>query len=179
MALNNPDLSYPIGKFDFHQTVSPEQVPGLVEQIAATPANLRAAVAGLSETQLDTPYRPGGWTVRQTVHHLADSHMNSFLRFRLALTEDEPAIKGYDQAAWGELPDSRTAPIESSLQLIEALHLRWVYQLRSMTPEDFARGFKHSELGVVRLNLITALYAWHGRHHCAHINGLRERNGWK
>jgi hypothetical protein len=184
MDLSNPDLtvsdlSYPIGRFDFRQTVTADQLPGLIDQIACAPENFRAAVAGLDDTQLATPYRPGGWTVRQTIHHVGDSHMNSFLRFRLALTENQPPVKGYDQAAWGELVDSRTAPIEYSLQLIDALHLRWVYMLRRMTTEEFARGFQHSELGIVRLDLITALYAWHGRHHCAHITRLRERNDWK
>ncbi len=173
------DLSYPIGKFDLHQTVTPEQIPGLIDQIAATPANLRAAVRGLTEAQLDTPYRPDGWTVRQTVHHLADSHINSFIRFRLALTENAPAVKGYDQAAWGELADSRTAPVEASLQLVENLHLRWVMLLNAMTPEDFNRGFQHSEFGILPLKTNLALYAWHGKHHCAHITGLRQRSGWK
>jgi hypothetical protein len=179
MSPSNSNLSYPIGRFDFHQAIAPGQIPGLITQVAAAPAALRAAVLGLDNTQLDTPYRPEGWTVRQTIHHVADSHMNSFIRLRLALTEDTPAIKGYDQAAWGELADSRTAPIEPSLQIIEGLHLRWVQLLRTLTAADFARGFQHSELGVVRLDLILALYAWHGRHHCAHITGLRDRNGWK
>ena len=178
MDSTSPDLSYPIGRFDFKQTVTAEQLPGLITQIKVLPATLRAAVNELGE-ELETPYRPGGWTVRQTVHHLADSHMNSFVRFRLALTEDTPPIKAYEQAAWAELADSRTAPIEPSLQLLEGLHLRWVYLLNSMPPEQFARGFQHSELGVVRLDLITALYAWHGRHHVAHITALRDRNGWK
>jgi hypothetical protein len=179
MDPSNFNLSYPIGRFDFQQTVTPEQLPGLITQISVAPAALRAAVGGLSDEQLDTPYRPGGWTVRQTIHHVADSHMTSFLRLRLALTEDTPAIKGYDQAAWGELADSRTAPIEPSLQIIENLHFRWTSLLRSMAVEDFARGFQHSELGVLRLDTTLALYAWHGRHHCAHITGLRDRNGWK
>jgi hypothetical protein len=179
MDSNNPDLSYPIGRFDFKQTVTPEQLPGLITQITTLPAALRAAVHGLTDEQLDTPYRPDGWTVRQTVHHVAESHMQSFMRFRLTLTEHEPAIKGYDQKAWAELADSRTAPTEPSMQILEGLHFRWVSLLRAMTPEDFARGFKHSELGVVRLDLITGLYAWHGRHHVAHITGLRDRKGWK
>ena len=173
------DLSYPIGKFDFHQTVAPGQLPGLVEQIALAPANFRAAVRGLNEPQLDTPYRPGGWTLRQTVHHVADSHMNSFIRFRLALTENEPTVKGYDQAAWGELADARTAPVEASLEIIQNLHFRWVMLLKTLAAEDFARTFRHQEMGLVRLDTNLALYAWHGRHHCAHITGLRERSGWK
>ena len=119
------DLSYPIGRFDFKQVVNRDQYPGLIEEIATAPARLRDAVRGLDETQLDTPYRPGGWTVRQTVHHLADSHMNSFMRWRLALTEPEPTIRPYDQAAWGELADSRIAPVELSLHFVENLHARW------------------------------------------------------
>jgi hypothetical protein len=173
------DLSYPIGKFDFQQTVTPGQYRALIQDIAAAPALYRDAVRGFDDTQLDTPYRPGGWTVRQTVHHVADSHMNSFLRFRLALTEQEPTIKPYDQAAWGELADSRTGPVEPSLQLIESLHARWVLLLQTLSDADFARSFRHPELGLVRLDTNLALYAWHGRHHAAHIGGLRQRNGWK
>ena len=173
------DLSYPIGRFDFKQVVTPDQYPRLIEEIAAAPARLRDAVRGLDETQLDTPYRPGGWSVRQTVHHLADSHMNSFMRWRLALTEPEPTIRPYDQAAWGELADSRIAPVELSLHLVENLHARWVVLLKTLSDADLARSFRHPELGVVRLDTNLALYAWHGRHHTAHITGLRERNGWK
>jgi hypothetical protein len=173
------DLSYPIGRFDFKQVVTPDQYPGLIEEIATAPALLRDAVRGLDETQLDTPYRPGGWTVRQTVHHIADSHMNSFMRWRLALTEPEPTIRPYDQAAWGELADSRTAPVELSLHLIENLHGRWALLLKTLSDADLARTFRHPELGLVRLDTNLALYAWHGRHHTAHITGLRERNGWK
>jgi DinB superfamily len=173
------DLSYPIGRFDFKQVVTPDQYPGLIEEIAIAPARLRDAVRGLNETQLDTPYRPGGWTVRQTVHHIADSHMNSFMRWRLALTEPEPAIRAYDQAAWGELADSRVAPVELSLHLVENLHARWVVLLKTLSDADLARSFRHPELGVVRLDTNLALYAWHGRHHTAHITRLRERNGWK
>ena len=131
-----------------------------------------------AEEQLETPYRPGGWTVRQLVHHVADSHLNSYTRFRLALTEDAPAIKGYDQERWAELADARTAPVLVSLVLLEALHRRWVQLLRSMTPADFARTFVHSELGKVSLDRNLALYAWHGEHHTGHITGLRERMAW-
>lgn len=173
------DLRYPIGKFDFQQTVTPDRYPVLIEEIAAAPALFRDAVRGLDDQQLDTPYRPEGWTVRQTVHHLADSHMNSFLRMRLALTEPEPAIKPYDQKAWAELTDSRTAPVEISLALCENLHTRWALLLKSLAPADFARSFRHPEIGLVRLDLNLALYAWHGRHHAGHITGLRQRNGWK
>jgi hypothetical protein len=173
------DLRYPVGKFDFASTVAPESVPQLIGEVAAAPAHLREAVRGLTESQLDTPYRPEGWTVRQVVHHVADSHMNSYIRFRLALTEVEPAAKRYDQGKWAELPDARSAPVEPSLRLLESLHLRWVALLRAMTPQDFARVFIHSELGPMRLDKNLALYAWHGRHHAAHITGLRERMGWK
>jgi hypothetical protein len=123
----------------------------------------------LSQQQLDTPYRPGGWTVRQLVHHVPDSHLNSYMRFRLALTEQEPTIKPYDQALWAELPDSRTAPIEMSLSLLESLHERWVILLRSLTPAEWKRTFRHPELGVVSLERTAALYAWHGRHHVAQV----------
>jgi hypothetical protein len=173
------DLSYPIGKFDFQQTVTPGQYRALIEEIAAAPALFRDAVRGLDDAQLDTPYRPGGWTVRQTVHHVADSHMNSYIRMRLALTESEPAICPFDQKAWAELPDSRTAPVELSLQLIESMHARWVLLLKTLGDADFARSFRHPERGMVRLDTNLALYAWHGRHHLAHITGLRQRNGWK
>ncbi len=146
------DLSYPIGKFDFQQVISPVQYPELIGQIAAAPALYRDAVRGLDDAQLDTPYRPGGWTVRQTVHHVADSHMNSFIRLRLALTEIEPTISAYDEKAWGELCDSRTAPVELSLQLIENLHARWVVLLEEMSPADFAPLLPASGTG--------AWYAW-------------------
>jgi hypothetical protein len=173
------DLSYPIGRFDFQRNVAPAAIPALIEDIAAAPAAFRAAVAGLDDTQLDTPYRPGGWTVRQTVHHVGDSHMNSFIRCRLALTEAEPTIKPYDQATWAELPDMRTVPVEVSLQLIEALHTRWAAMLRALRPADFDRAFRHAELGLMPLSRNIALYAWHGKHHTAHITGLRQRMGWK
>jgi hypothetical protein len=173
------DLSYPIGRFDFKQTVAPEAVPPLIQDIATAPAAFRAAVAGLDDAQLDTPYRPGGWTVRQTVHHVGDSHMNSFIRCRLALTETEPTICPYDQAAWAELPDMHTVPVEVSLKLIESLHTRWVVMLKALKPTDFDRGFRHPELGLMRLGTNIALYAWHGKHHAAHITGLRDRMGWK
>jgi uncharacterized damage-inducible protein DinB len=173
------DLQYPIGRFEFPREVSGEDRARFIQEIAETPANLRAAVTGLSAEQLDTPYRPGGWTVRQVVHHIPDSHMNSYVRFRLALTEDEPTIKPYDEARWAELPDSRTARIETSLALLESLHERWVLLLRSLSPTDLSRQFRHPELGVVSLERNLALYAWHGRHHVAHITSLRERMGWQ
>jgi uncharacterized damage-inducible protein DinB len=172
------DLSYPIGRFTYAGESTEEERRAFVDRIQEAPARLRAAVAGLTAEQLDTPYRPGGWTVRQVVHHVPDSHMNSYCRFRLALTEDNPAIKGYDQERWAEFPDSRTAPVEVSLALLESLHERWVLLLRSMTSPDFARGFQHPELGPVTLDRNLALYAWHGDHHVAHIEALRTRMGW-
>jgi len=173
------DLSYPIGRFESPESVTPELRARWIGEIEAAPAQFRAAVHGLTGQQLDTPYRPGGWTVRQVVHHLADSHLHSYVRFRLALTEDQPAIKPYDQAKWAELPDARTAPVELSLQLIDSLHQRWVLLLRSMSDADFARVFLHPERGVMRLDITLAMYAWHSRHHAAHITGLRERMGWR
>ena len=131
-----------------------------------------------SKEQLDTPYRPGGWTVRQVVHHLPDSHMNAYVRFRLALTENEPTIKPYEQQLWAELPDAKTADIEMSLKLFEGLHQRWVLLLRSMKPEDFHRKYIHPESGVNVLDNVLQLYAWHGKHHVAHITSLRKRMGW-
>ena len=140
---------------------------------------MRSAVAGLNEGQLETPYRAGGWTVRQVVHHVADSHLNSYIRFRWTLTEDTPTIKAYDETRWAELPDAKTAPVEVSLKLLESLHVRWVYLLETLDDEAFKRSFVHPETGEeISLERNLALYAWHGRHHCAHITALRERNGW-
>jgi len=173
------DLRYPIGRFKFEESITEEQRRRFIDQIEGTPAELRSAVQGLSPEQLDTPYRPGGWTVRQVVHHLPDSHLNSYTRFKLALTEDEPTIKPYHEDRWAELEDSLNAPIEMSLMLLEALHRRWVLLLRSLSPPEFARTFKHPELGVVSLDKNISLYAWHGRHHVAHITSLRERMGWR
>lgn len=177
--MNDGDLRYPVGKFQFPESVSREERNGFVSQIAETPARLRSAVAGLGEAQLDTPYRPGGWTVRQVVHHVPDSHLNSYTRFRLALTEEEPTIKPYAEDRWAELADARTAPIEVSLRLLECLHSRWVGLLRSLSEEQWKRAFRHPDLGPIRLEQNAALYAWHGRHHVAHIANLRERLGWK
>ncbi len=172
------DLRYPIGKPHWPESVAPGERAALIEQIAAAPGRLRQAVAGLSEVQLDTPYRPGGWTVRQVVHHVADSHMNSYVRYKLALTEAEPVIKPYDEKLWAETPEARGAGIAVSLDLVDALHRRWVLMLRSMSDADFARAFRHPEHGVMRLDTTLAVYAWHGRHHVAHITRLRGRMGW-
>src|SRR5580704_6580758 len=172
------DLSYPIGKFHFEGSVTESQKQQLVDDISHAPANLRAAVSGLSPAQLDTAYRPGGWTVRQVTHHVPDSHMNAYIRFKLALTESEPTIKPYEQQLWAELSDTKSMPIEVSLTLLDSLHDRWVRLLRSLKPEDWKRTFRHPELGTVSLDKNLALYAWHGKHHVAHITGLRERNAW-
>ena len=172
------DLRYPIGRFDYAGESTEEQRHAFIDRIAAAPARLRAAAGGLSPEQLDTPYRPGGWTVRQVVHHVPDSHINSYCRFRLALTEDAPSAKGYHEDRWAELFDARTGPVEVSMALLEALHGRWVPLLRSLAPADFARTFLHSELGPVTLDRNLALYAWHGDHHVAHIQSLRARMGW-
>ncbi len=173
------DLSYPIGKFTPESKLSSQRRAELIGQIAEAPARLRAAVQGLSPQQLDTPYRPEGWTVRQVVHHVPDSHMNAYIRFKLALTEPEPTIKPYEQQLWAELADTRQTPIESSLTLLDCLHQRWVTLLKSIAEGDWQRTFRHPELGVVHLDTNLALYAWHGRHHVAHITGLRQRMGWE
>lgn len=176
--MDTPDLRYPVGKFRFPESVSAHELGMFIDQIAETPARLRGAITGLSEAQSDTPYRPGGWTVRQLAHHVPDSHINSYTRFRLALTEEEPVIKPYEEARWAELPDARAMPVEPSLILLESLHARWVPLLRSLSAADWKRSFRHPELGLVSLENNAALYAWHGRHHVAHITSLRERMGW-
>ena len=173
-----PDLRFPVGKFVPPTQSSPEDRRRFIDEIAAAPARLRAAVAGLSPEQLDTPYRPEGWTVRQVVHHVPDSHLNAFIRFKLALTEDDPTIKPYMEDRWALLEDARSTPIEVSLVLLEALHTRWLVLLRAMTPDDFARPLQHPETGRQTLDRMLALYAWHGRHHVAHVTTLRERKGW-
>jgi uncharacterized damage-inducible protein DinB len=175
---NLEDLQYPIGRFQPPPPLTAEQRASLIGVIAALPGELRAAVAGLSPAQLDTPYRPEGWTVRQVVHHVADSHMHAYLRFKWAVTEESPTIKPYDERRWSELPDARTGDIRVSLALVEALHERWALFLRSLDEQEFGRMFRHPELGDVALGRNLALYAWHGRHHTAHITGLRQRMGW-
>jgi uncharacterized damage-inducible protein DinB len=149
-----------------------------IDEIAETPTRLRVAIEGLSPQQLDTPYRPGGWTVRQVVHHLPDSHLNSYTRFKLALTEEEPTIRPYYEDRWAELEDGRTAPVDISLALLEALHQRWVLMLKLLTPADLTRTFRHPDLGVFTLEKALCHYAWHGRHHIAQITSLRQRLGW-
>ena len=172
------DLRYPVGKFKYDGPPSEEQKKEYLNNIAATPANLRAAVKGLSEAQLDTPYRPGGWTVRQVVHHVPDSHMNSYVRFKLALTEDDPTIKPYAEDKWAELADTKATPIEVSLTLLDSLHDRWMRLLRSLTPDDWKKTYRHPALGAMTLEKTLALYAWHGKHHVAHITALRKQKSW-
>lgn len=172
------DLRYPIGNFNYPGTPAPEERARWIQIIDATPAALRTAVEGLAEAQLETPYRSGGWTVRQTVHHVADSHVNSYVRFRLALTETEPTIKPYEEQLWAELADAKSMPVEVSLTMLDAIHARWVVLLRSLTEEQWTRTFRHPALGLVTLDKNLALYAWHGPHHVAHIAALRERMGW-
>ena len=171
------DLRYPIGKFDSNIEVTPETRKNFIQTIGELPKKIREAVHNLSDEQLDTPYRPEGWTVRQLVHHIADSHLNSICRFKLALTEDTPTIRPYFEDRWAELSDSRM-PVEISLKLIEAVHARWVNLLESMTDEDFQRKLNHPESGEWILEKMLGLYAWHSLHHTAHVTNLRERNGW-
>jgi uncharacterized damage-inducible protein DinB len=172
------DLQYPIGTFDFQAPLTEDDKRKCLDDIAHAPADLRAAVSGLSEDQLDTPYRPAGWSVRQVVHHVPDSHMNAYVRFKLALTEEEPTIKPYAEDRWAVLADTRTTPIEVSLMLLESLHTRWMRLLGSLAAADWKRTFRHPDLGLMNLEKTLALYSWHGRHHVAHITSLRERSGW-
>ncbi|MCX6598949.1 MAG: bacillithiol transferase BstA [Acidobacteria bacterium] len=168
------DLRYPIGRFSY---AGPNRAEWL-EQLASLPTEMKAAVAGLTDAQLDTPYREGGWTLRQVVHHTADSHMNSYVRFRLALTEQEPTISTYEEQLWAEFDDAKAEPVETSLQLIELLHRRWVRMLRTLDDAAWQKAFIHPANGRTELNKALGLYAWHGRHHVAHITFLRERMGW-
>jgi uncharacterized damage-inducible protein DinB len=171
------DPRYPIGKFSFDGTLTADQKKQYLNDIEQTPAALRNAVKGLSDQQIDTPYREGGWTVRQVTHHVPDSHMNAYIRFKLALTEEEPTIRPYMEDRWAELPDSKI-PIEVSLALLDSLHHRWSILLRSMSDADWKRNFRHPEMGVMSLEKTLALYSWHGRHHTAHVTKLREKMGW-
>jgi hypothetical protein len=173
-----PDLRYPIGEFRRPAHLTPEERTAAVAAIAEAPARLREAVAGLADGQLDTPYRPGGWTVRQVVHHVPDSHLNAYVRCKLALTEDEPTIRPYHEDRWAELPEARSAAIEPSLRLLEAVHLRWELALRGMAPADWERRLVHPESGRQSVEQLIALYVWHGRHHVAHVTALRRREGW-
>lgn len=174
------DLRYPIGPFALEkEPLSEEQRRRFIDQIAAAPERLAEAVAGLSAEQLDTPYRPGGWTARQVAHHIPDSHINAYCRVKLALTETEPALRTYEETEWAKLPDTATTPVEVSLELLDALHRRWVALLRSLAGADFRRTARHPSWGLITVDFLLAQYAWHGRHHVAHITSLRDRMGWK
>lgn len=177
MPTSGTDPRYPIGKFAKPTTISPDERLEAIATLADLPTELRNAIKGLSHAQLNTPYREGGWTLRQVIHHLADSHMNAFIRVRLALTEDWPSIKPYNQDAWATLHDS-TAPVEWSLELVESLHARWVMLLQSLDESQWQRGFRHPENGPQSVELATVLYAWHSRHHTAHIIHLRLKERW-
>ncbi|HYK36271.1 YfiT family bacillithiol transferase [Alloacidobacterium sp.] len=172
------DLRYPLGKFPGSLGQTHEQRRASIAVIAALPENLRSAVNGLSDQQVDTPYRDGGWTVRQVVHHIADSHINAYVRSRRALTEDWPTVNAYDENLWANLPDARTLPIVVSLHLLEALHRRWVALFESLSEEQWQRGYVHSENGRQKLAEVVQLYAWHSRHHVAHVTELRKRMAW-
>jgi uncharacterized damage-inducible protein DinB len=172
------DLRYPIGKFEKRDSLSGDERRQMIDQIAAAPTRMRDAIHGLTPAQLDTPYREGGWSVRQVVHHVPDSHLNAYIRFKLALTEDRPTIKPYDEAQWAALPDTHATPVTTSLAMLEALHDRWVRLLRSMKEKEFQRTLIHPESGPMSVDNLLALYAWHGRHHVAHITSLRQRKGW-
>ncbi len=172
------NLAYPIGRWVVPGTATPAALGAAIGRIAALPKAFRAAIEPLSAEQLDTPYRPGGWTVRMVGHHVPDSHLNAYVRMKLALSEDEPTIRPYDEKAWALLPDTALAPVEVSLTLLEALHARWVVLLRALTPEQWSRQFHHPETGTQRLDIMVQHYAWHGDHHLAHITRLRERMRW-
>jgi len=176
--MSTEDERYPIGQFEPPASIDPPRILDWIDDIAALPADFRAAVTPLSDSQLDTPYRAGGWTVRQVTHHVADSHINSFVRFKWALSEERPTIKAYDEQAWAELPDTLSAPVELSLDLLERLHARWDVLLRGLDESAFRREFVHPVSGPVDLATNVGIYAWHGRHHLAHVTGLVEREGW-
>ena len=175
--MTESDLRYPIGKHVPVASLTPAERATCIVQIAATPEHFRRAVAGLTDARLDTPYRPGGWTVRQLAHHVPDSHINAYIRFKLGLTEDTPAIKTYEEKDWAKTPETG-APIAMSLDLLTALHVRWVTLLRGMTAVDFGRAITHPDWGTPSLDALLAMYAWHGRHHVAHITSLRRRLAW-
>ena len=171
------DLRFPIGEFEKNIEITSEQRKNFINTIVSLPDELKQAVANLDEEKLETPYRPEGWTVRQTIHHVADSHLNAYTRFKLALTEDEPTIRPYAEDRWAKLPDSKM-PLDVSFKVIEGIHARLTVILESMSDEDFQRKLNHPESGIMTLENMLALYAWHSRHHTAHITRLRDRNNW-
>jgi hypothetical protein len=172
------DPRYPIGKFEMPKDINPVLRQTAIAEIADTPSKMRAATKGLTDAQLETPYREGGWTVRQLVHHVPDSHINAYIRLRFALTETEPTIKPYAEDIWANLEDAKNAPVEVSLTLLDALHDRWARLLRSLKPDQYARTLIHPEHGVRTVDWLLFLYAWHGRHHTAHITELRKQESW-
>jgi hypothetical protein len=172
------DPRYPIGNFEMPKQVTPARRQQAIDELAATPAKMRAAAKGLNDAQLDTPYRDGGWTVRQVIHHVPDSHLNAYVRLKLALTEEKPTIKPYDEAAWAKLEDSKSTPIEVSQNLLESVHVRFDKLWRSMKPEQFGRVLVHPEHGERSVDWLLFLYEWHGKHHTAHITELRKQKGW-
>ena len=172
------DPRYPVGKWDRKEVLTPAERRAMIEDISVVPIRMREAVTGLTPAQLDTPYREGGWTLRQVLHHVPDSHLNAYIRFKLGLTEDTPTIKPYDENKWAALADTHDTPVKTSLALLDALHDRWVRLLRSMKPDDFQRSLNHPENGPMTHDSVLSLYAWHGRHHTAHITSTRERKGW-
>lgn len=173
------DLRYPIGLFQYQENINPDQLKEMIDRIRSTPERLAAAVEGMSEAQLDTPYRPGGWTVRQVIHHVPDSHLNSYIRFHWTLTEDTPLIKAYNEADWADMNYLKAVPIEVSLNLLKSVHARWTVLLDNLTPSDLERSYRHPEDGkTYSLQTAISLYAWHGDHHIAHITSLKERMGW-
>ncbi len=173
------DLRYPVGKFQPLESITDQERAGCIRDITSAPSILRSTVTGMSDAQLGTQYRPDGWTVRQVVHHLADSHLNAYIRFKLALTENEPAVKSYNERLWAELVDARSAEIEPSLGLLESLHVRWIVLLNAMKPDDFNKTLVHPQSGLMKLHRLLQLYAWHGRHHTAQITTLKARMNWK
>jgi hypothetical protein len=175
--MTTADLRYPVGEFTMPGSITPEARAEAIETIAALPVKMRAAVSGLSESQLDTPYRPGGWTVRQVVHHVPDSHVNAYIRLKLAITENNPTIKPYDQDSWAQLPDQRM-PIDVSLSMLDAVHARWTIVLRALTKDQYSRPMFHPEIGPITVDYLVQLYSWHSCHHVAHITRLRDREGW-
>lgn len=176
--MTDTSLQYPVGRFTVPDQITDAARADAIAEISALPAAMRAAVAGLSVMQLETPYRDGGWTVRQVVHHVADSHMHAYIRVKFALTEESPTIRPYDEAAWALLGDVALVPVDVSLSLLDGIHARWVGCLAGLDAARMMRPFVHPELGPQRLDLSLLRYAWHGRHHVAHITSLRSRMGW-
>ncbi len=172
------DPRYPIGRFFPDLNPTSETRARHIEEIAGLPSRMRRAVSGLSPDQINTPYRDGGWTLQQVVHHVADSHLNAYIRFKLTMTADTPTINAYDEVAWAQLKDTPGTPVEVSVSLLESLHTRWIVLLKSLGTEDFQRKFNHPESGLHDADWLLSLYSWHGNHHLAHVTSLRERMKW-